>query len=69
MSYDVIGLGGGIYLGRPGSETFEGSLRAAREWLLPHDVLDAQEIRRRFRRSRPPQILWPCTRNGVGFSG
>ncbi|TFV87469.1 N-methyl-L-tryptophan oxidase [Blastococcus sp. CT_GayMR16] len=39
---------GGLYLGRPESPTVAGSLSAAQEWDLPHEVLDAAEIRRRF---------------------
>jgi sarcosine oxidase len=50
---DLIRLCGGIYLGGPDSETFAGALRAAREWSLPHEVLDAAEVRRRFPALRP----------------
>jgi sarcosine oxidase len=45
---DVHTLTGGIYLGPPDSRTVAGSLRAAQEWDLPHELLDAAEIRRRF---------------------
>jgi monomeric sarcosine oxidase len=45
---DVLTLTGGIYLGRPDSGVVAGSLRAAREWNLPHEVLEAADIRRRF---------------------
>ncbi len=45
---DVITLTGGVFLGRPDSLTVAGSLRAAREWGLPHELLEAGEIRRRF---------------------
>jgi sarcosine oxidase len=45
---DLIRLCGGIYLGSPASETFAGALLAAREWSLPHEVLDASQVRRRF---------------------
>jgi sarcosine oxidase len=45
---DVISLTGGVFMGREDSLTFSGSLRASREWGLPHEVLDAAEIRRRF---------------------
>jgi sarcosine oxidase len=45
---DLIRLCGGLYLGNPDSETFAGAQRAAREWSLPHEVLDAAEVRRRF---------------------
>jgi sarcosine oxidase len=50
---DLIRLCGGIYLGGPDSETFAGALRAAREWSLPHEVLDAAEVTRRFATLRP----------------
>ena len=45
---DLMTLTGGLYFGRPDSPTVAGSLRSARQWDLPHDVLDATEIRRRF---------------------
>jgi sarcosine oxidase len=45
---DLMTLGGGIYLGRPDSALVAGSLASARRWDLPHELLDAREIRRRF---------------------
>src|SRR3954467_8401341 len=36
---ELMALTGGLYLGRPGSRTVAGSLRAAQEWDLPHEVL------------------------------
>jgi sarcosine oxidase len=39
---------GGVMLGRPESRTVSGSLLSARQWDLPHEVLDASEVRRRF---------------------
>ena len=45
---DLMTQTGGLYLGRPESDTVAGSLSAAQEWDLPHEVLDAAEIRRRF---------------------
>ncbi len=50
---DVVQLTGGLYFGAPDSELVTGSLRAAREWDLPHELLDAQEIHRRFPAFRP----------------
>lgn len=41
-------LPGGLMMGAPGSEVVAGSLRSARQHGLPHDELDAREIRRRF---------------------
>ncbi len=45
---DVITLTGGLFLGREDSLTVAGSLRASREWGLPHEVLTAAEAQRRF---------------------
>jgi sarcosine oxidase len=45
---DIITRTGGVFLGRPDSRTVAGSLRAARQWNLPHEVLNAAEIRGRF---------------------
>jgi sarcosine oxidase len=44
----LMTLTGGLYLGLPDSPTVAGSLRAAWDWNLPHEVLEAAEIRRRF---------------------
>jgi sarcosine oxidase len=45
---DIATLCGGVTVGPPGSRTVTGSLRSAQEWDLPHEMLDAREIRRRF---------------------
>jgi monomeric sarcosine oxidase len=45
---ELMRLTGGLYFGSPESTVVGGSLRSAREWDLPHQVLDAGEIRRRF---------------------
>ncbi len=39
---------GGLFIGPPDCLTVSGSIRASRQWDLPHDVLDAREIRSRF---------------------
>jgi sarcosine oxidase len=39
---------GGVMVGRPDSRTVAGSRRSAEEWNLPHEMLDAAQIRRRF---------------------
>jgi sarcosine oxidase len=51
---DLMTLTGGLYFGRPDSVTVAGSLRSARQWDLPHDLLDATEMRRRFPTLSPP---------------
>lgn len=45
---DVHRLTGGLYVGPPDCLTVAGSRRAAMQWSLPHEMLDAAEIRRRF---------------------
>ncbi|WP_041258941.1 N-methyl-L-tryptophan oxidase [Pseudofrankia inefficax] len=50
---DLITLTGGLMAGRPDSVVVAGSLRSAREWGLPHELLDAAEIRRRYPLFRP----------------
>jgi sarcosine oxidase len=44
---------GGVMVGRPESRTVAGSLLSAQEWDLPHELLEAPEIRRRFPTMRP----------------
>ena len=44
----LLTMTGGLMLGRPDSAVVAGSLRSAREHHLPHEILDAEEIRRRF---------------------
>ncbi|MGY1439238.1 N-methyl-L-tryptophan oxidase [Streptomyces reniochalinae] len=41
-------LCGGVMLGRPDSRTVAGSRLSAQQWGLPHEMLDANEVRRRF---------------------
>ncbi|MET7937397.1 N-methyl-L-tryptophan oxidase [Streptomyces sp. NPDC005322] len=45
---EVATLCGGVMIGRPGSRTVAGSVLSARQWDLPHELLDAKEVRRRF---------------------
>ncbi|MET9427146.1 MULTISPECIES: N-methyl-L-tryptophan oxidase [unclassified Streptomyces] len=45
---DIATLCGGLMLGRPESRTVAGSRLSAERWGLPHEMLDAKEIRRRF---------------------
>lgn len=45
---DVISLTGGLFLGREDSITVAGSLRASREHDLPHELLSAADVHRRF---------------------
>lgn len=45
---EVYRMTGGLFIGPPDCLTVAGSLRASREWDLPHDLLDEREIRSRF---------------------
>ena len=44
----LLTVTGGLMLGTPGSDVVAGSLRSAREYQLPYDLLDAADIHRRF---------------------
>lgn len=50
---DLLTLTGGLFFGAPSSRVVAGSLRSARQWDLPHDELDAADIRRRFPTTSP----------------
>ncbi len=45
---EVYRITGGLFIGPPDCETVAGSLLAAREWSLQHEVLDAGELMARF---------------------
>lgn len=45
---EVYRMTGGLFIGPLNCLTVAGSLRASRQWGLPHEVLDADEIRRRY---------------------
>lgn len=45
---EVYRMTGGLFIGPPDCLTVAGSLRASRQWGLDHEVLDADEIRRRY---------------------
>jgi len=44
----LLEVTGGLYIGRHGSEVLDGSLLSARQHGLEHELLDADESRRRF---------------------
>lgn len=45
---DILSITGGLMIGSPGSETVAGSALSAREYDIPHSLLEAPEIERRF---------------------
>ena len=44
----LMTLTGGLYFGHPQRRAVAGALESARRWDLPHELLEAREIRRRF---------------------
>ena len=50
----ILTATGGLYAGLPGSAVLDGAIRSAREHHLPHEVLDTDEIRRRWPIFVPP---------------
>jgi len=45
---DLMTLTGGLMIGPPGTMFFEGSKESAEKYDLPHEVLDAAELKRRY---------------------
>jgi len=64
---DVLTITGGLMIGSERSQTFAGSLRSARHWGLPHEVLDAADIRRRFPVMEPTHDLVGFYEAKAGF--
>ncbi len=50
---DIVTYTGGVMIGQPDSRTVAGSKLSAEQWGLPHTLLDAADIRRRFPTLRP----------------
>jgi sarcosine oxidase len=45
---DLMTITGGLMIGPPGTKFFEGSKESAERYDLPHEVLDAPELKRRY---------------------
>jgi sarcosine oxidase len=65
----LLMMTGGLMIGAPDSDVVSGSLRSARQYGIPHEVLDAADIRRRFPPLTPEtgQIAFYETEAGVIF--
>ncbi len=63
----LLTVTGGAFIGTPDSVTVAGSLAAAREWNLPHEVLDAGEIRRRWPAMHPDPAAVAVVESAAGF--
>jgi sarcosine oxidase len=44
----LLTMTGGLMIGRPGSRTITGSRTSAEQWRLPHELLEAADLRERF---------------------
>jgi sarcosine oxidase len=64
---DLITLCGGLMLGPRGSKVLEGSLRSAREHDLPYELLEAEEVRRRFPALAPDRETIALYERRAGF--
>jgi sarcosine oxidase len=63
----ILTITGGLMVGRPESQTVAGSLASARQHGLPHEVLDAAEVRRRFPMFAPSDDLVALFEERGGF--
>ena len=64
---DLLTITGGLMIGLPGSEVVSGSLRSARQHNLPHELLDAGQIRRRFPQFTPSNETVALFEKNAGF--
>ena len=65
---EVYRITGGLFIGPPDCETVAGSLLAAREWSLPHEVLDAGELTARFPNFTPVATDIAVYESKAGFA-
>ena len=68
--WDELGLltrTGGLFLGAHDSRVLGGSLATAKQWDLPHEVLDAAEVTRRFPEMTPPAGTVGLLETDAGF--
>ena len=63
----LLTLTGGLMIGQAGSHTLEGSIHSATRYDLPHELLDAAEIRRRFPPLQVADSFRALYENKAGF--
>ncbi|HSZ56517.1 MAG TPA: N-methyl-L-tryptophan oxidase [Tepidisphaeraceae bacterium] len=63
----LLHLTGGIYIGPEKGEVVGGSLRSAREHRLPHELIDAAELSRRYPQFRVPEDWMALHEPNAGF--
>ncbi len=64
---ELMTLCGGLMIGPEYSAAFAGSRRSAEQWGLPHEVLDADEIRQRFPTLSPRPDEYALYEKSAGF--
>ena len=64
---DIMTLCGGLYVGDPESKVFAGARLAAEAHALPHEVLDAAQIRARFPAMDPADHALGLYEDNAGF--
>lgn len=64
---DILTLCGGLYVGDVDSKIFAGARRSAETHALPHEVLDATQIRARFPAMDPPDHAFGLYEENAGF--
>ncbi|HEY0237599.1 MAG TPA: N-methyl-L-tryptophan oxidase [Friedmanniella sp.] len=64
---DILTLCGGLYVGDPGSKIFAGARASAELHGLPHEVLDAPQIRARFPAMDPADHALGLYEDNAGF--
>jgi sarcosine oxidase len=64
---DIITRTGGLMIGRPDSRTVAGSLASAERWGLPHEILDAPHIRKRYPTMTPRDDEVALYETNAGF--
>jgi sarcosine oxidase len=64
---DIMTLCGGLYVGDPESKIFAGARRSAELHGLPHEVLDAEQIRARFPAMDPADHALGLYEENAGF--
>lgn len=64
---DILTLCGGLYVGDPASKIFAGARRSAQTYGLPHEVLDAEQIRTRFPAMDPADHALGLYEDNAGY--
>lgn len=64
---DLLHLTGGIMIGHPESDVIKGTLASVREHQLPHEILDAATLRRRYPALTPSDDIVAVAERNAGY--